>query len=104
MPDEIEVKMALPESEQRRFLRHGLLTQAVSRETVQLVNIYYDTPDLALHGRGIALRLRRQGRLWLQTVKCAGVSAAGLSRRPELEVPYRGQFDFSAIADEPLRK
>ena len=104
MPDEIELKLSLPESEQRRFLRHGLLRQAVSRETVQLVNIYYDTPDLALHKRGVAMRLRRQGRLWLQTVKCAGVSAAGLSRRPEWEVPYRGQFDFSAIADEPLRK
>lgn len=104
MPDEIELKLALPESEQRRFLRHGLLKQALSRETVQLVNIYYDTPDLALHKRGIAMRLRRQGRLWLQTIKCAGVSAAGLSRRPEWETPYRGQFDFSAISDEPLRK
>jgi adenylate cyclase len=40
----------------------------------------------------------------LQTVKCAGVSAAGLSSRPEWEVPYGGQFDFSAVDDAEVRR
>jgi len=103
MANEIELKLALPESSQRAFLRHPLLQAATGRQTVLLVNIYYDTPDLALKKSGIAVRLRRQGRTWLQTVKCAGSSAAGLSSRPEWETPYSGHFDFSAIDDDAVR-
>jgi inorganic triphosphatase YgiF len=103
MANEIELKLALPEAAQRTFLRHPLLKSAAQRSTIQLVNIYYDTPDLALRKSGIAVRLRRQGRIWLQTVKCAGSSAGGLSTRPEWETPYSGQFDFSAIDDAAVR-
>jgi inorganic triphosphatase YgiF len=103
MANEIELKLALPESAQRAFLRHPLLKTAAARQTVLLVNIYYDTPDLALKKSGVAVRLRRQGRTWLQTVKCAGSSAGGLSTRPEWEVPYSGHFDFSAIDDATVR-
>jgi inorganic triphosphatase YgiF len=104
MANEIELKLALPESAQRAFLRHPLLKSAAQRSTAQLVNIYYDTPDLALRKSGVAVRLRRQGRVWLQTVKCAGSSAGGLSVRPEWETPYLGHFDFSSVDDEAVRK
>ncbi|CAG1003007.1 Inorganic triphosphatase [Phycisphaerales bacterium] len=97
MADEVELKLALPESAQRAFQRLPLLKHAVSRKTERLINLYYDTPDLDLHKRGIALRLRRQGHRWLQTVKCAGRSAAGLTTRPEWETPYGGDFDFSVV-------
>ncbi|MBI4998023.1 MAG: CYTH domain-containing protein, partial [Rhodocyclales bacterium] len=103
MANEVELKLALPESAQRPFLRHPMLGTATARQTVQLVNIYYDTPDLTLRKSGIAVRLRRQGRTWLQTVKCAGSSAGRLSSRPEWETAYGGQFDFSAIDDEAVR-
>jgi inorganic triphosphatase YgiF len=103
MANEIELKLALPESAQRAFLRHPVLPTAAGRSTAQLVNIYYDTPDLALQKSGIAVRLRRRGRSWLQTVKCAGSSAGGLSARPEWETPYGGHFDFSGIDDEAVR-
>lgn len=103
MAKEIELKLALPESVQRAFLRHPLLKTATERRTAQLVNIYYDTPDLALKKSGVAIRLRRQGRTWLQTVKCAGSSAGGLSARPEWETPYGGHFDFAAIDDAAVR-
>jgi inorganic triphosphatase YgiF len=103
MADEIELKLALSETAQRALLRHPLLKSATTKRTLQLVNIYYDTPDLALRKSGIAVRLRRQGRTWLQTVKCAGSSAGGLSTRPEWETPYGGQFDFSAIDDDAVR-
>lgn len=103
MANEIELKLALPEAAQRLLLRHPLLKGAKSRESGRLVNLYYDTPSLDLHRAGIALRLRRKGGQWLQTVKCAGVSAAGLSSRPEWEGPYGGQFDFSAVDDEKVR-
>ena len=104
MAEEIELKLALFDEHQSRFLRHPLLRQAVSRHVEPLDNIYYDTANLALYRRGIALRLRRRGRDWLQTVKLAGSSAAGLSTRPEWETPYAGHFDFSSIDDAGLRQ
>lgn len=104
MANEVELKLSLPIEAQRRFLRHPALGKAVARHTQQLVNLYYDTPALTLHRRGIALRLRKQGRNWLQTVKCADASACGLSSRPEWETPYTGRFDFSAVDAEPVRQ
>ncbi len=103
MAEEVELKLALAEDHQARFLRHPLLKQAVEHHVQTLDNIYYDTADLTLRRRGIALRLRRQGRDWLQTVKLAGTSTAGLSSRPEWETPYAGHFDFTAIDLAPVR-
>lgn len=103
MGHEIELKLALPESAQRHFLRHPLLRQAAHKQTYRLTNLYYDTPALELRRRGIALRLRAQGRFWLQSVKCAGDRAGGLSARPEWENPYGGSFDFTAIDDDKVR-
>ena len=102
--NEIELKLSLPQQAQALMLRQQVLRRAVSRQTQQLVNLYYDTPSLSLHKRGIALRLRKQGRIWLQTVKCAGSSAAGLSSRPEWEIPYANYFDFAAIDDPKVRR
>ena len=103
MAQEIELKLSLPESAQRAFLRHPLLKSAEGKHAAQLTSIYYDTPDLKLRRAGIALRVRRHGKTWLQTVKCAGEVAGGLSARPEWETPYAGHFDFSAIDDEAVR-
>ena len=104
MAEEVELKLALAEDHQARFLRHPLLKQALARHVDTLDNIYYDTADLSLRQRGIALRLRRKGRDWLQTVKLAGSSAGGLSSRPEWETPYSGHFDFSAIDAVSVRE
>ena len=104
MAEEVELKLALAEDHQARFLRHPLLKQALARHVETLDNIYYDTADLSLRRRGIGLRLRRKGRLWLQTVKQAGASHAGLSSRPEWEGPYSGHFDFSEIDDPTVRE
>ena len=61
--------------------------------------------DGAAQESGVAVRLRRQGRLRLQTIKLAPsvVSANGLSIRPEWEGPFRGRFDFSVIEVPELR-
>lgn len=104
MANEIELKLSLAEQSRSLLLRMALLKSATSRQTQQLVNLYYDTPALSLHKRGIALRLRKQGKIWLQTVKCAGSSSAGLTSRPEWETPYVGHFDFDAIDDPEIRR
>ena len=104
LAEEVELKLALDEAHQARFLRHPLLRQAGEHHVEMLDNIYYDTANLALRRRGIALRLRRKGKQWLQTVKLAGSAAAGLSSRPEWEQPYAGHFDFSAIQPAELRE
>ncbi|MBI5922762.1 MAG: CHAD domain-containing protein [Betaproteobacteria bacterium] len=104
MANEIELKLSLTVDAQNQMLRQPLLRKAVAKRTQQLINLYYDTPTLDLHERGIALRLRKQGHAWLQTVKCAGSSAAGLTSRPEWETPYAGHFDFSAIDAKSVRR
>ena len=104
MANETELKLSLPIAMQGLLLRQPVLRKAVGKQSHQLINLYYDTPKLELHRHGIALRLRKQGRSWLQTVKCAGSSAAGLTTRPEWETAYGGRFDFSSIDAESLRR
>lgn len=104
MAEEIELKLALAATDWRRFLRHPLLRAASAKSDQMLDNIYYDTPELALRKRGVALRVRKQGRLRLQTVKLAAKASAGLSVRPEWETPYRGHFDFSPIDAGDIRQ
>ncbi|MDD5298386.1 MAG: CYTH and CHAD domain-containing protein [Rhodocyclaceae bacterium] len=103
---EVELKLALPASARRAFLRQPVLAAALAKHPARRVfSIYFDTPDLDLRARGIALRLRRLGRQWLQTVKCAGVVEGGLASRPEWEQPYDGRaFDFSQVDQADVRK
>lgn len=81
------------------------LTRLIGKQPLRLKlqNTYYDTPQQNLRAAGIALRIRRQGDICLQTVKCAGLVNGGLSRRPEWEIPYAGRFDFSAVDDAATR-
>jgi adenylate cyclase len=104
MAEEIEIKLFLPESARRAFLRHPLLAGAEKLGTRKLVNVYFDTPDLALHRHAIELRTRKEGRRWLQTVKWAGTGSGGVSVRPEWERPYDGRFDFSEVGDAQVRR
>ncbi|HEX5392709.1 MAG TPA: CHAD domain-containing protein [Rhodocyclaceae bacterium] len=101
---EIELKLALPPKQARRFQALPLLRQATSVTRKHLRNVYYDTPDQRLFNEGTALRIRQQGDLWLQTVKCAGTSSGGLAARPEWETPYGGAFDFSVVDDKAVRE
>ena len=97
---ETELKLALRPHELPRLLAHPLLAQTARRE--RLFNTYFDTPTQALLQRRIAVRERRVGRRTLLTVKTAGSSVGGLSRRGEWEGPTRaGAFDFAALVDDP---
>lgn len=101
MSQEIELKLSLPQRALPALRRHPLFANAERVGKAQtLDNVYFDTPGLALKARKVALRTRKEGRRWLQTVKCAALSTGGLTQRPEWEQPYGGNFDFGAI-DNP---
>lgn len=99
MTQEIELKLNLPSSAVARLRRHPLFAEAPkAAPTRTLLNTYFDTPDLRLKAHRVALRTRKQGRDWLQTVKCGGELVGGLAQRPEWEFPYRGDFVFEPIS------
>ena len=100
MSVETELKLRIAPEHLNRLKRHPLLkTLATSRATTRkLYNVYYDTPDLKLCQRSMALRLRRIGKRWLQTLKGGGGVQAGLHQRNEWEVPVAGEaLDFEAL-------
>jgi inorganic triphosphatase YgiF len=77
---------------------HRLLRGNARPVARRLYSVYFDTPALDLWRKGVALRLRREGRRWLQTVKDEGTVHAGLYRRTELESEVGGaQPDFMPI-------
>lgn len=78
---EIELKFQIPPD------RRAAVGRAVAtpRSTVQLMQAaYFDTPDRRLASARIALRVRREGRRWVQTLKTEG---SGVHERQEHEVP-----------------
>ncbi len=107
MPHETELKLHLPPGAEENLPQTPLL-EGIPARRVRLHAIYYDTTDRLLQRHGMALGLRRSGRRWLQTLKCADTAArGGLSARPEWESPaklLRGQprIDFVALRETPL--
>lgn len=107
MPTETELKLRLPADCVARLQRNPLLkSSSISRPVrQQLYSIYYDTPNFDLKRHGVALRLRRSGKRWVQTIKGGGSVAAGLHQRDEWEAPVlKAQPDFTKITDPALIK
>lgn len=103
MAQEIELKLAFPPDALKRISQHPLIASTTRVGRAQtLINTYYDTPEQALAQNLVAVRTRRIGRRWLQTIKSANTSAGGLSSRPEWEQAFdqkTGKFDFSVVDD-----
>jgi inorganic triphosphatase YgiF len=91
---ETELKLWLEEGELARLQKHPALPglRLAPPRTQTLVSVYYDTADHALAAAGVALRLRRVGRRWLQTIKRRGDGTAsnGLFSHLETEVAAPG--------------
>ena len=99
---EIEFKLRLPPTAVAALLADPLLAGAKSTRK-QLDNIYFDTPAFDLAQAKISLRLRKDGRRWLQTVKSGGSATAGLHQRQELEFPVARQaLDWAPLAGTPF--
>jgi triphosphatase len=70
-----------------------------------VASVYYDTARQDLRRAGIALRLRRDGGRWLQTLKAEGVQHAGLAQRAEWELPVRRKaLEPLAFPREEIRR
>jgi triphosphatase len=85
---EVELKLLLPAGS-ASLLSHPRLSGAKPARQ-QLHTVYFDTLDFDLAMRGVALRVRRAGRRWIQTLKTEAASSGGLSARVELEAPVPG--------------
>jgi inorganic triphosphatase YgiF len=96
---ETELKLSLCASDVPALLAQPLLTTPAKVQ--RLLNTYFDTPALDLKQRRMAVRERLAGEQWLLTVKTAGQSNNGLSRRQEWEAPTTpGALDFAALVDD----
>jgi triphosphatase len=79
---EIELKFLVP-----RRAREGVeaeLARGAAAKHIALAAMYLDTPDRRLARAGLAWRLRREGRRWVQTLKASGANPL---ERFEHEVP-----------------
>lgn len=99
---EVELKLALDPQDVARFRRHPLL-KSIKAQRRMLHSIYFDTPDFALLGQGVAFRLRRVGYHWIQTLKAEARSRGILSARPEWEIGVTGNRPDPAVLPEAAR-
>ena len=86
-PIEIELKMSIDGLAIASLRSHALIAQhAVGPVRISRIdNRYFDTPDRQLARERMALRLRRIGTRWMQTLKFSGPVATALSQRDEWE-------------------
>src|SRR5437667_3048893 len=88
----------------------AMTTQRVGSQA-RLVSTYYDTPDLALKGQGLTLRVREQGGRFIQTVKAGDLTGTNLlsrgewedgvaENRPDPEAPQSGGLLPKSAADD----
>lgn len=100
MATELELKLSLPPQFQQSFQEIPLLS-AVPMELQPLFNAYFDTPDLQLQQAKVALRIRRKGNDFIQTLKTRGSAKGGLHDRQEWEWQVADEkLDISLI--QPL--
>ncbi len=105
MAQEIELKLSLPQQQQRRFAALELLQKYASAAGQQqtLQNGYFDTPEQQLSQHGVALRVRRQGEQYIQTLKTRGSTLGGLHQRQEWEWPVPSMaLDLTLLPPQAL--
>ena len=77
----------------RRLRRSSAFTEARrgAAHSARLSSTYYDTTGQLLYRNGMALRVRRDGKRWIQTLKGGGREIGGLHQREEYEWPLAGE-------------
>lgn len=87
-PLECELKLSGTRGQLRKAeaIVKRMIGAGIDWQTDQLVTSYYDTTDRRLSQRGVALRVRKKGRTYTQTVKAKALQSAAMSERPEWNV------------------
>lgn len=108
MNTETELKLRMKPGELGRLRRHPLLRELrlAAARTRKLRNVYFDTDDLALRKKRIALRVRHVGHRRIQTLKAPDTESGGAALRyREWETAIAGDRpDLDRIADGELRE
>lgn len=100
-PIETELKLEVAPADRKRL---ETLEPVMSHDgaTEHLVSTYFDTPEHALRDAGFSLRIRRQRRARIQTIKADGRGAAGLFERREWERRIEGNAPALDATSDPL--
>lgn len=93
---EIELKLAVPPDALSRLARDPRLKAIVNGASrrKRLFTTYFDTPDRRLMAAELALRIRREGRRRIQTLKTSG--------HPELGPLARGEWEREIVGETPV--
>lgn len=98
---ETEIKLRASHETLQALREHPLLSQGNNWQRLELGNQYYDTANQDLARNKVALRVRKDGDQFLQTLKSRGRSVAGFSERDEWNWPLdSNQLDLSRLTDE----
>ena len=104
MAEELEVKLSLTPRALNQA-RQWLLAQPGVRSGTDktLINTYYDTPAGDLNRRKVALRIRKAGVRYIQTLKTQGEFVDGAHKRQEWEWPVNSvALDLGFLTETPL--
>jgi triphosphatase len=109
VPTEIELKLSLDPTAMNAVVRHPAVKAARHgrTRTVRVASRYYDTDDFQLAEANVALRVRRIGAKWVQTIKGPPDedAGAGLHARAEFEWPLsRPALDPARMSETPWSK
>ena len=103
MNKETEIKLRASRATLAALRDHPLLAgrNRSGWQRVELYNQYYDTANRDLAHARVALRLRRDGEQFIQTLKSRGQSVAGLSERNEWDwYLQRPELDPALLGDD----
>ncbi|HEY6609709.1 MAG TPA: CYTH domain-containing protein [Pseudomonas sp.] len=103
MVKETEIKLRASRATLAALREHPLLKKRNKSgwQQSELFNQYFDTPERDLAQARVALRLRRDGEQYIQTLKGRGQSIAGLSERNEWDWQLdKNKLDLKKLTDE----
>lgn len=86
MAQEIELKFIVEKDSADALRQHLNTLSGEHHEPVQLLNIYYETPDNRLRSHDMGLRIRGANGRYEMTMKIAGRVVGGLHQRPEYNI------------------
>lgn len=86
MAQEIELKFIVEKDSVDALRQHLDTLSGEHHEPVQLLNIYYETPDNWLRRHDMGLRIRGANGRYEMTMKIAGRVVGGLHQRPEYNI------------------